>query len=158
MSSIPDPIGERMKVNYEKISSYRLMRRTPVIIRIDGNAFHTFTRGFDRPYDVFLQNCMIKTVGYLCQHVHGCVFGYQQSDEISLCLVDYKKLNSQPYFDYKVQKICSITASMATMIFNDLFSGVPNKEVYQKVKGKAVFDSRCFNIPREEVANYFYWR
>jgi tRNA(His) 5'-end guanylyltransferase len=120
---------------------------------------------------------MQETMKYLCENVQGCVLGYTQSDEISLLLIDYKTLNSQAFFDYEVQKICSITASMATMIFNKVFlkngeewffdymtrpiSGedILIKEAYSKATMKgAMFDSRCFNIPESEVTNYFYWR
>lgn len=157
-------IGRRMKENYESVSDYRLVRRMPVVVRIDGKAFHTFTRRFDRPFDRYMQKCMAETMLFLCRSTHGCVFGYLQSDEISLCLVDYKKFNSQPYLDDRVQKIASITASMATMAFNREFElrlanmCSENHHEYTKVSLKAMFDSRCFNVPREEVVNYFYWR
>lgn len=115
---------------------------------------------------------------HLCENIQGCVLGYQQSDEISLVLVDYKSLNSSAFFDYEVQKICSITASMATMVFNKYYK--QNIQVYNlpssidfmpKEKQEilinqhrtyfskidsAMFDSRCFNVPKEEITNYFY--
>ena len=177
-------IGKRMKEYYENIPKNKLMRRAPVIIRIDGKAFHTFTRGFKRPFDEILIKSMQETMKYLCENIQGCVLGYTQSDEISLLLVDYKNLNSSAWFDYEVQKMCSIAASMATMAFNKSFTknaeefmtdcaasyemeGLCGKgteeyklcEVYQKAMEKgAMFDARCFNIPKEEVTNYFYWR
>jgi tRNA(His) 5'-end guanylyltransferase len=127
---------------------------------------------------------MKDTMKYLCENVQGVVMGYCQSDEISLLLIDYQTLNSQAFFDYEVQKICSITASMATMAFNKSFSynvqdfgydccdGTIGKEVnvgreedyhrfetvYMKKLHKAMFDSRCFNLVKEECTNYFYWR
>ena len=121
---------------------------------------------------------MQKTARYLCENVQGCVISYQQSDEISLVLIDYKKLNSSAFFDYEVQKICSITASMATMAFNKYFREYVddfNEDYYNAwkhdindakllgiynnaVEKGAMFDSRCFNIPKEEVTNYLYWR
>ena len=55
---VHDDLGTRMKTFYEQIPKTKLMRRTPVIIRIDGKAFHTFTRGFKRPFDEIL----IKTM------------------------------------------------------------------------------------------------
>lgn len=97
------------------------MRRTPVIIRVDGRAFHTFTKGFQKPFDDVLVRVMQDTMKYLCENIQGCVFGYTQSDEITLILIDYKKLNSEAWFDYEVQKMCSIVASMATMAFNRFF-------------------------------------
>lgn len=107
---IHDDLGKRMKEFYENVPKTKLMRRTPVAIRIDGKAFHTFTRGFNKPFDDVLINAMQDTMKYLCKNIQGCV----QSDEITLILVDYKRLNSSAWFDYEVQKMCSIAASMAT--------------------------------------------
>lgn len=118
---------------------------------------------------------MQETAKYLCENIQGCVLSYQQSDEISLILVDYKKLNSSAFFDYEVQKVCSTTASMATMAFNKIFNentlNFISPEIFEDEKLKkicashaeavekgAMFDSRCFNIPKEEVTNYAYWR
>lgn len=174
---VNDELGKRMKEYYENISKFKLIRRTPVIIRIDGKAFHTFTRGFKKPFDEILIKSMQETTKYLCEKIQGCVLGYTQSDEISLLLIDYKNLNSSAWFDYEVQKMCSISASMATMAFNKAFAheiAAQSKRIYTEYltdkdsnyidslenamnKG-AMFDARCFNIPKEEVANYFYWR
>ena len=119
---VNDELGKRMKEYYENITKIKLMRRTPVIIRIDGKAFHTFTRGFKKPFDEILIKSMQETTKYLCENIQGCVLGYTQSDEISLLLIDYKNLNSSAWFDYEIQKICSIAASMATMAFNKSFT------------------------------------
>lgn len=119
-----DDLGTRMKTFYEGIPKTRLMRRCPVAIRIDRKAFHTFTRGFNKPFDEVLIEAMQETMRYLCENIQGCVLGYTQSDEITLILVDYKKLNSSAWFDYEVQKMCSIAASMATMAFNNFLKRV----------------------------------
>ena len=181
---VRDDLGVRMKEFYEQVPKTKLMRRTPVAIRIDGKAFHTFTRGFQKPFDEILMKSMQETTKYLCENVQGCVFGYTQSDEITLILVDYKELDTSAWFDYEVQKLCSISASMATMAFNKFFErnvenyiqncatdyetnglykkGTPEYqlcEIYQKAAEKgAMFDARCFNIPKEEVTNLIYWR
>lgn len=84
-----DPLGDRMKENYENRSKTYLTRRTPVIIRLDGKTFHSFTRGFKRPYDEILHKSMNATLKYLCENIQGCKFGYAQSDEISLLLTDF---------------------------------------------------------------------
>lgn len=173
--SVNDELGIRMKTFYEQIPKSKLMRRTPVVIRIDGKAFHTFTRGFKRPFDEILIKSMQDTMKYLCENIQGCVVGYTQSDEITLVLVDYKRFNSNAWFDYEVQKICSIAASMATMFFNKRFHENYSEcafnailtdtwedktlDVYEKALEKgAMFDARCFNIPKEEVTNLIYWR
>lgn len=122
-------LGKRMKEFYEQVPKTRLVRRMPVMIRIDGKAFHTFTRGFQKPFDDILIKSMQETMKYLCENIQGCVFGYTQSDEITLVLVDYKKLTSSAWFDYEVQKMCSISASMATMIFNKVFSNNVHMEI-----------------------------
>lgn len=169
-----DDLGIRMKTFYEQTPKTKLMRRCPVIIRIDGKAFHTFTRGFQKPFDEILINSMQETMKYLCENIQGCVLGYTQSDEITLILVDYKKLTSSAWFDYEVQKICSISASMATMAFNKFFRDNVDDYIYENwddqylynyiatlqgaVDRGAMFDARCFNIPKEEVTNLVYWR
>ncbi len=171
---VHDDLGVRMKTFYEQIPKTKLMRRCPVAIRIDGKAFHTFTRGFQKPFDEVLIKSMQETMKYLCENIQGCVLGYTQSDEITLILVDYKKLTSSAWFDYEVQKICSIAASMATMAFNKFFRDNVGNYLYENyddqyladyietlqnaVDKSAMFDARCFNIPKEEVTNLVYWR
>lgn len=164
-----DNLGDRMKENYENRAKTKLLRRTPVIIRLDGKAFHTFTRGFDKPFDDILIEAMQQTMLTLCKEIQGCVLGYTQSDEITLVLTDYKKLETSAWFDYDVQKICSVSASIATLAFNRSFAkqcalyapshstDINNAHINSIYKG-ALFDSRCFNIPKEEVTNCILWR
>lgn len=170
-----DSLGDRMKSHYENIPKTHLTRREPVIIRIDGKAFHTFTRGFQRPFDNILIESMQETMKYLCENIQGCKLGYCQSDEISLLITDYETINTAAWFDYQVQKMCSISASMATLAFNrafnekvesaniDSYVGLNVGFEYLSALDKAVekgamFDARCFSIPKEEVCNYFQWR
>jgi tRNA(His) 5'-end guanylyltransferase len=164
-----DSLGDRMK-QYESIPRISLMRRNPVIIRIDGKAFHTFTRGFQRPFDKILIESMQKTMKYLCENIQGCKLGYCQSDEISLLITDYETINTAAWFDYQVQKMCSIAASMATLVFNRVFGKLVSEHLswhdynnYEVALHKAkevgaMFDARVFSIPKEEVCNYFIWR
>ena len=166
-----DDLGNRIKTFYEEIPKTRLMRRTPVICRLDGRSFHTFTRGFKRPFDDVLIKTMQETAKYLCENIQGCSLAYTQSDEISLLLIDYQRFETSAWFDYEIQKMCSISASMVTMAFNKIFcdmvgelhiKGSLEKEysciLYKAAQKGAMFDSRVFNIPREETTNYFYWR
>ena len=172
-------LAERMK-GYEKRNRYYLQRRMPVILRLDMRAGHSFTKGFERPFDEVFIKSMQETAQYLCENIQNCKLSYQQSDEITLLLVDYDKLNTDCFFDYRVDKLCSIAASMATMAFNNIFSkyvkefdlelayndnGIDTEEnrklweIYKKAINKgAMFDARCFNIPKEEVTNLIYWR
>lgn len=181
MANKKDSLGDRMKSNYENRSKTYLIRRQPVILRLDGKAFHTFTKGFKRPYDEVFHNVMNETMKYLCENIQGCKLGYTQSDEITLLLTDYDTLTTDAWFDYSVQKMCSIASSMATLMFNKMLAReiremnkkynvqsptdfdegfdwqYHNKLVDALEKG-AMFDCRCFNIPKEEVANCFIWR
>ena len=173
MSKKNDALDARMK-GYEYVSRIFLTRRTPVIIRIDGKAFHSFTRGFQKPFDEIFVKSMQDTMKYLCENIQGCVLGYTQSDEITLVLVDYQNLNSCAWFDYEVQKMCSIAASMATMAFNKFFTKNVNyfeitheyddtineycTTLVNAAEKGAMFDARVFNIPKEEVCNLIYWR
>lgn len=142
--------GDRMK-GYESVSQNILMRRTPVIIRIDGKAFHTFTKGLNRPFDQSLSDAMAETTFELCSRIQGAVFGYTQSDEISILLQDWKNLNTDCWFGYDVQKIVSVSASIATAEFNRIFEHPSSNSL-------ALFDSRAYNIPMNEIVNYFIWR
>lgn len=170
-------LGDRMKNNYENISRYYLTRRMPIITRIDGKSFHTFTKGFKKPFDDILIKTMQETMKYLCENIQGCVLGYTQSDEISLVLVDYAELTTDAWFGNNLQKMCSVSASMATLAFNKAFMrniSKQSKRFYTEYleekdasyietleiamnKG-AMFDSRVFTIPKEEVCNYMLWR
>lgn len=167
MSNNKDSLGDRMK-GYENISRIYLTRRTPIIIRIDGKAFHTFTRGFARPFDDVLIKSMQNTAKYLCENIMGCKLAYTQSDEISLLLVDYEKIETHAWFDNNLQKMVSVAASMATMAFNRFFREEMDKDPtipsvrynwYTSAINKgAMFDARAFLLPKEEVNNYFIFR
>jgi len=160
-------------LSYEHRTRYFLPRRTYTLIRLDGKAFHTFTKGFERPYDSDLINLMNKTAQYLCKNIQGVKAAYVQSDEISLLLSDFEKPHTDAYFDGNIQKITSISASMATLAFNsaitDLITSPALFEGFKELKDKlthrdgsvksALFDSRVFTIPdKQEVFNYFVWR
>jgi len=142
-----------MKENYEYRTKSYIPRRTYTIIRLDGKAFHTFTKGFERPYDTKLMDAMNYATKMLCENVQGCKLGYTQSDEISLLLTDFDKIGTDAYLDGAIQKIVSITASMATAYFNRYML---ENDITAKL---AFFDSRVFSIPEAtEVENYFIWR
>lgn len=152
----------RMKENYEKRSRVYLTRRTPVIVRVDGKAFHTFCKRFDKPYDKCLNASLNTVMLELCKKIQGAQFAQRHSDEISILLTDYDALQTDAYFDYQVQKICSVVASMASTLFvkelifrEDSFTEGGRFSIRDEYP---VFDARCFNIPKEEVGNYFWWR
>ena len=166
---IKDELGDRIKSNYENRAKTYLLRRTPVIVRIDGRAFHTLTKNFVKPFDTIFGVTMMETAKSLCSEISGCQLAYVQSDEISLLLQDYATLNTDGWFDYSVQKLCSVAAGLATMYFNRHFQktvGMQTKLGEDPLKYfdkdlkllMGSFDARCFNIPKEEVCNYFIWR
>ena len=121
-----DNLGDRMKC-YENVSRVYLTKRIPVIIRLDGKAFHTFTKSFRKPFDKILMETMWETSKYLCANIQGCKIAYTQSDEISLLLTDYEKITTCSWFDSNIQKMVSVSASMATLAFNKYF-----KEIYER--------------------------
>ena len=176
-------LAKRMK-DYEMRDRYFLQKRIPVAIRVDMRAGHTFTRGFKRPFDDIFMKSMQETAKYMCENMGNAKFAYVQSDEITIILVDYDTLETDCWFNYRTDKLCSIAASMSTMAFNKFFrknvenfvqdcatdyetqglcgEGTVEYElckIYQKAAEKgAMFDARCFNIPKEEVTNLIYWR
>lgn len=182
MSNKKDSLGDRMKEFYENRSKTYLTRKSFVVCRWDGRCFHSLCRNFKKPYDEIFHNAMNETMKYLCENIQGCKLGYTQSDEITLILTDTDTLTTDAWFDYSVQKMCSIGASMATFAFNRALArfvdeyynivwddivedwrGTDEEVAYYKKLLKAVekggmFDCRCFNIPQEEVVNCLIWR
>lgn len=164
-----DALGDRMKEFYEDRFRIKLPRRSNVVMRIDGKAFHTYTKGLNKPYDEGLMSDMDETTKYLCENIQGAKIGYVQSDEISILITDYDELSTSAWFDYNVQKMCSIAASLATAKFNQLrmarstwygsdTAGSLDQDDIEKFK-LATFDARIMVIPYdEEVVNYFIWR
>lgn len=143
-------LSERMK-EYEYVSRDYLTKRTPVIVRVDGKAFHTFTKDFDRPFDHILSESMIAAACRLFDEMQGCKLAYIQSDEASFVLTDYDDLGTQGWFGYNRSKIETISASCMTMRFNQCMRLASRY-------GGAMFDARAFNVPPDEVTNYFLWR
>lgn len=177
MANKKDALGNRMKA-YENISRDYLTRRVPAIIRLDGKAFHTFTKGMVKPFDPIMTQAMQQTMKSLCENIQGCVLGYTQSDEITLVLTDYATIKTDAWFGYNVQKVVSIAASMATLAFDREFiiahgewfhksfdNGASDQpgflqldDIYTSKQHRAMFDARVFSIPKEEVCNCLIWR
>jgi len=150
-----DQLGDRMKSAYEDRTRYLLPLRNYTIIRVDGKAFHSYVRGLIKPFDDGLINDMDATAAYLCKNIMGAKFAFVQSDEISILLTDFDSITTQSWFDNNLQKMCSVSASMATRSFNEARLkrlGIENMKW-------AEFDSRVFQISQKtEVINYFIWR
>ena len=146
-------LGDRMKMYEGRETGRRVMPGLPICARIDGRAFHTFTRGLARPYDERLTECMVETARFLVQET-GAVIGYTQSDEITL-LFYTQEPGSQHFFGGKIQKMVSVLASAATCQFA--------KQMQDKLPEKAdslvMFDCRVWGVPTlEEACNVLVWR
>ena len=145
-----DALGERMKRYYEDALRVTLPRRAYVVLRIDGRAFHTFTRKLARPYDQPLADALDEAARVLSAEIEGCRFAYGQSDEYSFLLTDFESEHAKMWFDGNLQKIVSVSASLFTAAF---------ARAYPSPERLAVFDSRALLIPqRDEVEKYFVWR
>lgn len=163
-----DALGDRMK-EYENVTRTFLPRRSYTIIRVDGKAFHTYTEGLERPFDAGLTEDMNQTAIALCEGIQGAVMAYVQSDEISVLICDFDKKETQAWYGNNLQKMCSISAAIATDAFNRarLLRAIRENALLTKIDATstvlnqklALFDSRVFQIPqRVEVGNYFIWR
>jgi tRNA(His) 5'-end guanylyltransferase len=145
-------LAQRMKENYEIRDRHYLTRRTPVIVRVDGRAFHTLTKRFAKPFDQTFIDAMTRAASDLFLEMQGCKMAYIQSDEASFVLTDYDRHATEGWYNYRQSKIESISASQMSVFFN--------AHMHEMGEGvlTAAFDSRAFNIPEDEVANYFLWR
>jgi tRNA(His) 5'-end guanylyltransferase len=150
-----DDIGTRLKDNYENRAKTSLIRRMPVIVRIDGKGFSKFCRRFAKPYDRSLHDIFNDTIIHLCHEVSGTIYVEHHSDEISMLLNDYQSLQTEAYFDYGVQKMTSVIAGLTTAEFCKQCSG---SGLLDRQETWPSFDCRVFNLPKEEVENYFWWR
>lgn len=174
-------LGNRIKENYEDRTRYYLPRRTYTIIRLDGKAFHNYTKDLDKPYDLLFMKVMNETALFLCTKIQGAKLAYVQSDEISILVTDFEKITTAAWFGGNIQKIVSVSAGLASMEFNRLnlkqaFGGelpieaLKSKEIKEQQSihicalladcvQMGTFDSRVFTIPDPiEVENYFIWR
>lgn len=150
-----DSLGDRQK-DYEKASDYTLIRRTPIICRVDGRSFHRVCRKLNKPYEPLLLEAMAKTMFYVVGEMAGAVFAYQQSDEITFVLRNDQSLDSEPWYGNRIQKISSVAASLATLGFNKAILNSDNK---LNLVGDAIFDARVFALPSiGEVVNNLIWR
>lgn len=118
------------------------------VIRIDGKKFSTYTSGLNKPFHSSLSDAFVNTAKFLCENLQNVKMAYTQSDEISLILTDMDQINTSLLLGGDVQKIVSITASMATAIFNKTFT-------HPVTANLAFFDSRAFKLKDEgDVIHY----
>lgn len=141
-----DSLNDRMR-GYEAVTSHVLTRRVPVIIRVDGRAFHTLTESYDKPFDQDFMIAMNVAAINTAAEMQGFKAAYVASDEAMFALTDYDTLTTEAWFGYKLSKIVSISAALMSVNFN------PSKSFK-----RGVFDSRAFNVPTNDVVNAFLWR
>lgn len=155
-----EKFGDRLKKMYEDRTRFYLPRRTNLIIRIDGKAFHSYTKHCSRPFDDQLMNDMNSTAISLCEEIQGAKLAYVQSDEINIWATDYDKQDTNAWFDNNIQKITSVSASIATAKFNLLrINDQETGRFHNAYENLAYFDARTFTIPElYEIANFFKWR
>lgn len=158
-----DELGNRIK-EYEMVSNIKLMRKAYTIIRLDGKSFSKYTKHLERPFDLGFVEDMDNTAKYLCKNIQNAKFAFVQSDEITILMTDFENMNTNPWFDNKIQKIVSVSASMATAKFNQLRTiriyneGVKSSDIGEYI-ALAEFDSRVFQVPSKmEVFNTLLWR
>ncbi len=167
MAKNKDSLGDRMK-NFEDSFRFKVPPRMPLIIRCDGKAFHSLTKRCKRPYDMDVVDCMEATAKELCMKISSVKLAYVQSDEISLLVTPYEDFNTQCWFDGNIQKIVSISASIASTTFTkkslEIKDSIDKNDIlycnaYEKFgNAPALFDSRMFVLPENDVVNYFLWR
>jgi len=150
-----DEYGNRMK-DYERMETgRRFMPLLPVYARIDGRSFSKFTKGMRRPYDKRMSRCMIETAKYLVDQTDAMI-GYVQSDEISLAWYS-DSVDSQIFFDGKIQKMVSVLAGMASVKFLHEYRNTFGAQA--DMDALPLFDARVFQLPTKvELANTFLWR
>lgn len=156
MSSVDfDDLGDRQKW-FENLANPKLIRKLPVMARLDGRAFHTFTKGFKRPFDPRLTLAMQTTMSSFMEPF-GPTLGYTQSDEITLCWLPENNTFEKPFqFDGNVRKLTSLLAAHASVTFNEVLKGLPG---FEGETFRALFDCRVWNVPDlETAADNFKWR
>jgi tRNA(His) guanylyltransferase len=150
-----ESLGERMKFYEAQATAQYLQPFVPWIIRLDGRAFHTFTRGFNKPFDTDLIRIMQQTTEHLVKATNACI-GYTQSDEITLVLYTDAP-GTQLFFDGRRDKINSILAAICSVYFSNRMEDVVNK--INSEHEPPVFDCRCFTVPNKaEALNCLIWR
>lgn len=159
---------EQIMRYYESIQSQCLMSSLPVIIRVDGKCFSKFTKNFQKPFDPAMAHAMIATATALAQQIPGTKIAYTQSDEVSLVLMLTD--DQEPYHSYRIEKLCSTAASIATLAFNRALGWYASEIVFTEETARyqqaydaaytkgALFDARAFSIPDDDVLNYLIWR
>lgn len=159
MASDKTTLGDRMK-EYEASTDFRLNKEYPLVIRLDGAHFHTWTKRdgkLDKPYDKDFMEIMERLTYNLSNEIPNVVYSYTQSDEITLVVFNNLHENSEPWLSNRLEKICSTVAALASVMFNAYVSEKRYMDKF-KYKNLATFDCRVFNVPYDDLPNNILWR
>ena len=149
-----DDFGDRMKSLERRETEQTFMPLLPIVVRLDGRSFHSYTSGFDRPIDSDFRKAMVETTKVLVEETNATI-GYTQSDEITLVLYS-SNLKSQIWFNGEKFKIVSCLASLCSVTFYKFMSQFKAGNLPGKVP---TFDCRAYNVPNKiEAANGVLWR
>lgn len=154
-------LGDRMK-SYERVADQHLTRNSCAFVRVDGKAFHTWTkqeplrlaRGVGLPFHTNIHGAMTYATTETAKQMQGFKLAYTQSDESTFMMADFDTVETEGWFGYRVNKIVSITASLFTYHFNYFMQ---QECGYENLK-PAIFDARAFVIPTQDAPNMFVWR
>lgn len=152
-------LGDRMK-RYEACYDQTLLPNSCVFVRVDGRAFHTYTRhkAFGErkngsPFVHLLHTAMVEAADSTRQEMSGFKLLFTQSDECTFVITDFDSYHTEPWFGGRLNKVVSITASAYTAYFNRFMS-----QVLPDLPVPAMFDARAYVVPFEDAPNVFVWR
>jgi len=133
--------------DYQLITDCKILPRIPIVICINGRGFSKTTQLIDKPFCNIFSECMLTTALQLCSNIEGVLFAYQHNDEIILITRNDQNNDTDPWYDNKVQKLCSATSSIATLFFNKI---AQSKQL--NLTGDAIFLSQVFGVPTQAEA------
>ena len=158
MHSTDLTLKERMKY-LQWLRDYKLDKDSYILCHIDGRAFSKMIKKrFKLPFDDEFMHMMDETAAYVCENVQGAKCAYVQSDEITIVITSFKYegdelINSSAFFDYRLCKLQSIIASLATAKFNQLYTlwminEDSDKSIKQQINEIPLiqFDCKCWDV------------
>ena len=139
-----DELNKKMRI-FETAHDHCVLPEVFMVARIDGRGFTRLTKtlhDFEAPFDERFRDYMIETTEHLVDCGFRVIYGYTQSDEISLLFH-----RDESSFGRKIRKFNSLLAGEASAKFSLLLADL------------AIFDCRIIQLPNEElVVDYFRWR
>ena len=141
---------------YRSLTDYKLMPNSYVLAMVDGHCFSKLIKNkFDKPFDDMFIKMMNETAKYLCENIQGAKFAYTQSDEISILITDFDTPMTDSFFSFRLCKMQSLIAAMATAKFNQMYAklanGYPDK-FNMKEYPTCTFDCKVWTVPNANDA------